>query len=152
MWNNGFSILWSHISHLYHDDLESVLKLVNKLTSDDINLTPYSVMHVRLAAQLLIETVCNVLNQFGPPEAAGTAECCLMMDKYLDCLNVRNTKELELKGKPNLRPYESPDDIRFERLDTFLQYFNRWKESIEVRNDANYTTNARSYMFISWQT
>ena len=67
-------------------------------------------------------------------------------------LNVRNTKENELKRKPNLRPYESPDDIRFEWLDTFLQYFNRWKESIEARNDANYTANARSNMFISWQT
>ena len=69
-----FFILWSHISHLYHDDLESGLKIVNKLTSDHINLTPYSVMRVRLAAQVLSETVGNVLNHFGPPEAAGTAE------------------------------------------------------------------------------
>ena len=152
MWNNGFFILWSHISHLYHDDLESGLKIVNKLTSDHINLTPYSVMRVRLAAQVLSETVGNVLNHFGPPEAAGTAEFCLMMDKFFDCLNVRNTKEHELKKKPNLRPYESPDDIRFEWLDTFLQYFNRWKESIEARNDTNYSANARSNMFISWQT
>ena len=45
MWNNGFFTLWSHISHLYHDDLESGLKLVNKLTSDHINLTPYSIMN-----------------------------------------------------------------------------------------------------------
>ena len=57
-----------------------------------------------------------------------------------------------MKKKPNLRPYESPDDIRFEWLDTFLQYFNRWKESIEARNDTNYSANARSNMFISWQT
>ena len=118
MWNNGFFILWSHISHLYHDDLESGLKLVNKLTSDHINLTPYSVMRVRLAAQVLSETVGNVLNHFGPPEAAGTAEFCLMMDTFFDCLNIRNIKEHELKKKPNLRPYESPDD-RFEWLDTY---------------------------------
>ena len=101
-------------------------------------------MRFRLAAQVLSETVSNVLNQFGPPEAAGTAEFCLMMDKLFDCLKVGNTKEHELKRKPNLRPYESPDDIRFEWLDTFLQYFNGRKESIEVRNDANYTANARS--------
>ena len=75
-----------------------------------------------------------------------------MMETFFDCLNVRNTKEHDLKRKPNFRPYESPDDIRFEWLDTFLQYFNRWKESLEARNDANYTTNARSNMFISWQT
>ena len=75
-----------------------------------------------------------------------------MMDKCFDCLNVRNTRERKLKRKPNLRPYESPDDIRFEWLDAFLQYFNRWKESIEARNDANYTANSRSNMFISRQT
>ena len=138
------------MSHLYHDDLESDLKLVNKLTN--INLTPYSVMSVRLAAQVSSETVCNVLNQFRPPEAAGIAEFCLMMDTFFDCFNVRNTKEHELKRKPNLRPYESTDDIRFEWLDTFLQYFNRWKDSIEARNGANYTANARSNMVISWQT
>ena len=50
-----------------------------------------------------------MLNHFGSPEAAVTAEFCLMIDKFFDCLNVRNTKEHELKKKPNLRPYESPD-------------------------------------------
>ena len=119
MWNNVFFILWSHISHLCHDDLESGLKLVNKLTSGHINLTPYSVMRAPLAAQVLSETVGNVLNHFGPLETAGTAELCLMMDKFFHCLNVRNTKECELKKKPNLRPYESLDDIRFEWLDTY---------------------------------
>ena len=81
MGNNGLSILWSNISQLYHDDLESGLKLVNKLTTDHINLTPYSVMRVRFAAQVLSETVGNVLNEFGPSEAGGTANFCLMMDK-----------------------------------------------------------------------
>ena len=61
MWNNGLHILWSHVSQLYHDDLESRLRLVNKLISDHINLTQYSVMRVRCAAQMLSETVGNVL-------------------------------------------------------------------------------------------
>ena len=39
MWNNGFFLLWSHIARLYYEELESGLKLVNKLTSDHINLT-----------------------------------------------------------------------------------------------------------------
>ena len=66
MWSNGFFLLWSHIAHLYYEDLESGLKLVNKLTSDHINLTSYSVMRVNLAGQVLSETVGNVLNSFGP--------------------------------------------------------------------------------------
>ena len=79
MRNNGLYVLWSHISHLYYDDLDCGLKLVNKFTSDHINLTPYSVMQ---AAQILSDTVGNVLNEFGPPEATGTAQFCLMMDKF----------------------------------------------------------------------
>ena len=43
----------------------------------------------------------------GPPEATGTANFCLMMDKFLDCLNVRTTVEHELKRKPFLEPYDS---------------------------------------------
>ena len=43
-------------------------------------------------------------------------------------------------------------DARFEWLDEFIQYFKLWKESIKERNDANFTENARSRMFISWQS
>ena len=76
---------------MYYEDLECGLKLVNKLTSDHINLTSYSVMRVNFAAQVLSETVGNVLNSFGPEETAGTAKFCIMVDKCFDCLNVRNT-------------------------------------------------------------
>ena len=94
----------SHVSQLYHGYLESGLKLVNKLTSDHINLTPYSVIRVRFAAQMLSETVGNILNEFVPSEAAGTANICLMMDTFFDCLNVRNTFEHEKRRKSNLKP------------------------------------------------
>ena len=50
-------------------------------------------MRVRLAAQALSESVGTVLNEFGPPEAKGTAKLCLIMDNFFDCLNVRNNKE-----------------------------------------------------------
>ena len=51
MSNNGFFLFWSHIACLYYKDLESSLKLVNKLTSDHINLTSYSVMRVSPSTQ-----------------------------------------------------------------------------------------------------
>ena len=76
MWNSGFFILWSHITSLHHQDSACGLKMLNKLTSDPINLTPFSVMRVRLAAQVLSETVGSVLNAFGPAEAEGTANFC----------------------------------------------------------------------------
>ena len=115
-----FFLLWSHIARIYYEDLESGLKLVNKLTSDHINLTSYSVMSVNLAAQVLSETVSNVLNKFGPEEASGTGKFYLMMDKFFDCLNVRDTKEHITMRKPFLKPHESIDDVRFVWLDKFL--------------------------------
>ena len=99
IWKNGFFVLWSHISILYYQDLEGGLKMLNKLTSDHINLTPFSVTRVRLAAQVLSETVGSVLNSFGPADAAGTAKCCLMMDHFFDCLNVENTMEYKVMQK-----------------------------------------------------
>ena len=123
MWNSGFFLSWSHISRLCYEDLECGLKLVNKLTSDHVNLTSYSVMRVNLAVQVLSETVGNVLNSFGPEETAGTAKFCIMVDKYFDCLNVRNTTEQITKRKPFLKSYYSIDDARFEWLDKFIQYF-----------------------------
>ena len=32
MWNNDFFLLWSHIARIYYEDLESGLKLVNKIS------------------------------------------------------------------------------------------------------------------------
>ena len=72
-------------------------KLVPKLKHEHINLTPYSVMNVRLAAQVLRETVGKVLLVTGSAEVAATANLCLVMDKCFDCLNVRNTEEHKIK-------------------------------------------------------
>ena len=125
-WNNGF-FSWSHIACLYYENLESGLKLVNKLTSDHINLTSYAVMRVNLAAQVLSETAVNVLNNFGPEEAVGTRQFLITGDNFFDCLNVRNTKKHIIKSKLFLKPNESIGDIRFAWLDGFLQCFKSWK-------------------------
>lgn len=60
LWNNGSYVLWSHIRHMYYEDLDCGLKLMPKLTNDHINLTPYSTMRVHLAVQILSRTVANV--------------------------------------------------------------------------------------------
>ena len=65
-----------------------------------------------------------------------------MMDKFFDCLNVRNTTECTTKRKPDLKPYFDVDDERFSWLDEFLDYFALWKESIEER-PGNHTRNAK---------
>ena len=59
-------------------------------------------MRVNLKAQILNEKFGNVLNSFGPEEAAGTIKFCLMMGEFFDCFYVRNTKEHITKWKRNL--------------------------------------------------
>ncbi|XP_057299290.1 uncharacterized protein LOC130629929 [Hydractinia symbiolongicarpus] len=152
MWNDGHYLTWNHISKLFHDDLDCGLHLVPKITNEHISLTPFSVMNVRLAAQVLSESVFQALQTYGPPDAIGTATYCRMLDKFFDCMNVRNSVECVRKQRPFLKPYENLDDERFWLIDTFLKYFTDWKISIADRNDAQYTDNARANMFISWQT
>ena len=74
----------------------------------------------------------------------------LKIQPIFDCLNVKNTVEHKLKKKPFLKPHESIDDIRVEWLDNCLRYFELWKESIDER-PGNFTQNAKSNMFLSWQ-
>ena len=75
MWNSGLYILWSQ-SRFYYEDLEMGLHYLPKITQEHIRLNSYSVMNVRLAVQILSSSVANVLRQYGPPEAAGTATFC----------------------------------------------------------------------------
>ena len=60
--------------------------------------------------------------------------------------------EYQRKRKPFLAPYTSVNDQRFAWLENdFLGYLRDWKESIANRPGA-FSNNARSRMFISWQT
>ena len=151
MWNDELFILWQHIAQMFYQDIDNGLKLLPKLTYDHINLNSYSVMRVSLAAQVLSASVAAVLKSFGPAGAAATAKFCEMVDSFFDCMNVRSTTEHETKRKPFLAPYTSVEDERFQWLVEFLEYLRRWKESTDNR-PGNFTQNARSRMFISWQT
>ena len=152
LWNNDCFLLWSHITKLFYDDLQCGLHYLPKLTQDHVKLTPYSVMNVRLAAQVLSSSVSNVLREYGPPEAKETARFCLMMDSFFDIVNVRNTTDHISKQKPNLKPISSPDDPRLSWLvNDFLGYFKDWLQSIENR-PGDFDKAAKAKMFISWQT
>ena len=53
MWNGGLFLLWNHISDLFYEGRSTGLHILPKLTYDHIKLTPYSIMNVKLAAQVL---------------------------------------------------------------------------------------------------
>ncbi len=152
LWNSGRQIIWNHIKHIYEEDLDFGLKLLPKLTSDHVNITPYSAMRVHLAVQVLSSSVAEVLREYGPKEAIATAEFCEKMDLFFDCLNVRNTKEhLLMKRKPFLMPYVSSDNSRFAWLGgEFLKYFQDWQKSMDSKQ-GKFSKSEKQAMIISPQ-
>ena len=67
-------------------------------------------------------------------------------------MNIPNILSHEFERKPSLAPFTSVNDDRFGWLqNVFLKYFENWLTSIEQR-PGNFSRNARSNMFISWQT
>eukprot|EP00794_Sanderia_malayensis_P012424 gene12424-13709_t len=82
LWNNGKDIVWYHIVKLADDELNNGLKLLPKLTHEHVNLTPYSVMNVLLAVQVLSSSVSKVLQNFYPATTHATAELCECMDSF----------------------------------------------------------------------
>ena len=74
-------------------------------------------MNVKLAVQILSSSVGNILKEFGPPEAFGTTEFCILMDTFFDRLNVQSKEEYKIKRRPNLKPYSDVNDERSSWLE-----------------------------------
>ena len=64
MWNGGLFLIWNHINDIFLEDKECGLQLLPKITYQHVYLTPYSVMNVRLAAQVLSATVSKVSSNY----------------------------------------------------------------------------------------
>ena len=89
MWNDGREIVWNHLARAVQDDGDKGLKLIIKLNAEHIRLNPYSKMNVRLATQVLRESVGKHLYTYHGPECHGTADLCMMMDTFFDLLNIK---------------------------------------------------------------
>ena len=103
MWNNGMFIIWDHIRDLFYEDRECGLHIMPKLTYEHINLTPFSVMNVKLAAQVLSSTVSNggfPLVIFSPGTGTGQ-ENISREHAHFVCLHVprENLSLLSISGK-----------------------------------------------------
>ena len=57
-------LLLDHFIHLVNAEVNSSLKLTPKLTLEHIHLTPYSVINVGFAVQVLSSTITNVLKNY----------------------------------------------------------------------------------------
>ena len=57
LWNNEKQIIWYHFVKIVNDEMNMGLKLAPKLTLDHVQLTPFSVMSVKLATHILTESI-----------------------------------------------------------------------------------------------
>ena len=140
-----------HIVKLFEEHCDQNLYTpCPKLTRGHIDLNAFSKMKVRLAAQVLSETVANSLEMLFDDSVSETVTFIRMMNKFYDCLNVRSPYEGRNKRNPNLDAYTRNDDDRLEWLTkVFLQYFEDWKRTIE-RGD--FTDAEKASMQLSHQT
>ena len=65
-------------------------------------------------SKVFSETIANALEYYGNSASSETQKFVHLMDKFFDCLNVRNLTEYIKKRKPNLEPYTDASDPRFK--------------------------------------
>ncbi|XP_021339576.1 uncharacterized protein LOC110440757, partial [Mizuhopecten yessoensis] len=108
-------------------------------------------MSVRLAAQVLSNTVSAVMAAYYGPDLSETAKFFSVVNRFFDCLNVRSLHESARPRKPDLAPYTSQNDPRFVFLQkTFLGYLDHWLGAVRARG--GFTRTEQNKMFLSHQT
>ena len=65
-----------------------------------------------------------------------TAQFILIMDRFYDCLNVRECFEGDHRWKPDLMPFNWMNDLRFQVL--YLQKINNLDLSTEMSNEQTF--------------
>nr|XP_054764639.1 uncharacterized protein LOC129271286 [Lytechinus pictus] len=128
-------IRWTHLIRLYEWDSSSDLRLLPRLTPEHLYLNPSLRMRVKLATQVLSQSVANALKlqsqKTGDTSTDGTRQYIEMFNKFFDCLNVSTLLEGQRKRNPNMMPYSSVNDQRFEWLtDVFMRYIKDWEQDI----------------------
>ena len=83
---------WDDIKVVYERDKQQTLRCCPKLTQKHLNLNGFQKMKVKLATQVMSQTVASTLSTYValgalPPSAIGTAELISNFDNIFDCLN-----------------------------------------------------------------
>lgn len=130
---NGEKILWKTIVRLYYTFQGDTLREAFKLNTQNVFLTSYSVMKVKFAAQVLSQTVANVLKDMNWENTTETVKFIEIMNKFFDVLNGAHSSQAIKQLKPDLAPYSEVNDERFEWLmkDFWEDYILKWKQDNE---------------------
>ena len=152
LWRNGKSISWLHVKDLFTHYCDGVLRLCPKLSKAHIELTSFSCMNVRLAAQVLSSTVACALEAKYGEFVSETVGFIRVLNKFFDVMNTQSLDEWKAKRNVDLKPFESVDDVRLVWLQTeFLNYFETWKLMVQER-EGDFSKTDRNKMMLSYQT
>ncbi len=86
-------------------------------------MTQHSYNSANYYLQVLSGSVAKAFDYYGDREIRETQRFVATFDKFFDCLNVRSPQEHIKRLKPNLKPYETTDDVR---LSVSSLNFARW--------------------------
>ncbi|KAK3924777.1 Transposable element P transposase [Frankliniella fusca] len=131
MERNGQPLLWKVIVKLYYEFKGDTLREGFKLNAQNVFPNSYSVMRVKYAAQVLSQTVANLLKELKWENTEELIEFIEKMNKFFDVMNgahssqSKSTKQLN----PDLAPYTDPGDERLKWLleDFWENYILHWK-------------------------
>lgn len=134
MWKNGFAISWQHIVDLFEQHVDGkIYSEAHKLTRSHVELTAFNKMKVRLAVQVFSKTVAGALERKYGQEVTETVKFIRHMNRFFDCLNVRNLQENVRKRNPDLKEYRDINDERLRYLrEEFLGFFVEWEQSVNA--------------------
>lgn len=157
LWKNGEDMKWKAIEVLYESSIDKKFP-GHKLTKAHVKLTAFSKMTVRLATQVISNSVRKCLlkkkddPKFKDIQILELSIFIEMMHKFFDCLNSRKRKEGEELTSPDREPFYSPDDERLIWLGgEFLSYLKKWEDDVTNR-PGNFTKEQRRRMLLSSQT
>lgn len=127
---DGEKLLWTVIFRLYFTHKDDTLREGFKLNAQNVFLTSYSVMKVKYAAQVLSQSVANVLKQMNWPKTGQLINFIEMMNKFFDCLNGAHSSQALKHLNENLAAYDDINDPRFDWLlrDFWENFMVKWKE------------------------
>uniref|UniRef100_A0A1X7VRV3 Transposable element P transposase-like RNase H C-terminal domain-containing protein n=1 Tax=Amphimedon queenslandica TaxID=400682 RepID=A0A1X7VRV3_AMPQE len=90
-------------------------------------------MCVNLAAQVLCESVSNVIKLTGGPQATETSKFSLMFDMFFDTMNVTKFRSGKKSRKSFRVPYSNAQDERLKK--EFVPYLDAWQATVDKRTD-----------------
>ncbi|XP_064473292.1 uncharacterized protein LOC135387973 isoform X2 [Ornithodoros turicata] len=122
-------VQWSFIKQYYESDHPLKVRLSPKLTDNHIHPTAFKRMKVKLATQVLSNSVSTgiaVLISVGcmPPAATETSEFLLKMDQLFDCLN---SSSVEQSDDKKMRYAMNNSTKHKELLESAAQWIATWK-------------------------